>query len=118
MAFQVAQFVGQSFVQFIFRMDPEDLVLHSFSDEDSTDDMELEHSNDELYVANSDIGGIDMTKSSGSPSVELRFSPADNDDQQHYTGICPNMPWDDKPKVVERWLQMYQVCFFPNFLTL
>lgn len=88
-------------------MDPiEDLILHSFSDEDSTDDMELEHSNDELYVTNSDIGGIDMTKSSGSPSVELRFSPSDNED--HYTGICPNMPWDDKPKVVERWLQMYQ----------
>lgn len=90
-------------------MDPiEDLILHSFSDEDSTDDMELEHSNDELYVTNSDIGGIDMTKSSESPSVELRFSPSDNED--HYTGICPNMPWDDKPKVVERWLQMYQVC--------
>ena len=91
-------------------MDPiEDLILHSFSDEDSTDDMELEHSNDELYVTNSDIGGIDMTKSSGSPSVELRFSPSDNEHEQ-YTGICPNMPWDDKPKVVERWLQMYQVC--------
>ncbi|XP_057372526.1 E3 ubiquitin-protein ligase UBR2-like isoform X1 [Daphnia carinata] len=90
-------------------MDPiEDLILHSFSDEDSTDDMELEHSNDELYVANSDIGGIDMTKGSGSPSVELRFSPTDNEDQHTYTGICPNMPWDDKPKVVERWLQMYQ----------
>lgn len=94
-------------------MDPiEDLILHSFSDEDSTDDMELEHSNDELYVTNSDIGGIDMTKSSGSPSVELRFSPSDND--EHYTGICPNMPWDDKPKVVERWLQMYQVCSLIN----
>jgi hypothetical protein len=98
-------------------MDPiEDLILHSFSDEDSTDDMELEHSNDELYVTNSDIGGIDMTKSSGSPSVELRFSPSDND--EHYTGICPNMPWDDKPKVVERWLQMYQVCFPGNSLML
>ncbi len=23
------------------------------------------------------------------------------------------MPWDDKPKVVEQWLQMHQVFFFP-----
>lgn len=98
-------------------MDPiEDLILHSFSDEDSTDDMELEHSNDELFVSNSDMGGIDMTKSSSSPSAEPQFSPPENEDA--FAGVCANMPWDDKPKVVEQWLQMFQVSLylfvFPN----
>jgi len=83
-------------------MDPiEDIdLVHSFSDEESTDDMELEHSNDDLFA------GIDMTKS-GSPSTEPQFSPPDNDEPQ-LPALCSDMPWDDKPKVVERWLQMYQ----------
>lgn len=92
-------------------MDPiEDLILHSFSDEDSTDDMELEHSNDELFVPNADVSGIDLTKNSGSPSAEPKFSPPD--EESSFPRLCPDMPWDDKPKVVERWLQMYQVYFF------
>lgn len=89
-------------------MDPiEDLILHSFSDEDSTDDMELEHSNEELFLTSSDsnVVGIDMTmKAPGSPSNHLP-----NDAEDSFPGPCPNMPWDDKPKVVERWLQMFQV---------
>lgn len=92
-------------------MDPiEDLILHSFSDEDSTDDMELEHSNDELFVPNLDVSGVDVAKNSGSPGFEPQFSPPDDD--TFASGLCPDMqlPWDDKPKVVERWLQMYQVC--------
>ena len=48
-----------------------------------------------------------MTKS-GSPSIEPQFSPPDNDEPQFPT-LCSDMPWDDKPKVVEKWLQMYQV---------
>ena len=91
-------------------MDPiEDIdLVHSFSDEESTDDMELEHSNDDLFA------GIDMTKS-GSPSTEPQFSPPDNDEPQ-LPALCSDMPWDDKPKVVERWLQMYQVNISFNIL--
>lgn len=100
-------------------MDPiEDLILHSFSDEDSTDDMELEHSNDELFVPNADVSGIDLTKNSGSPSAEPKLSPPD--EESSFPRLCPDMPWDDKPKVVERWLQMYQVFFhkknLPNLI--
>lgn len=88
-------------------MDPiEDLILHSFSEEDSTD-MELEHSNDELFVANMNVSGIDVTKNPGSPTVEPQFSPPDD---EVFPSVCSDMPWNDKPKVVERWLQMYQVC--------
>ena len=88
-------------------MDPiEDLILHSFSDEDSTDDMELEHSNDELFAPSTEASAIDMTKNSGSPSAEPKCSPPD---EESFPRLCPDMPWDDKPKVVERWLQMYQV---------
>ena len=84
-------------------MDPiEDIdLVHSFSDEESTDDMELEHSNDDLFA------GIDMNKS-GSPTIEPQFSPPENE-EPHFPGISADMPWDDKPKVVEKWLQMYQV---------
>ena len=86
-------------------MDPiEDLILHSFSDEDSTDDMELEHSNEELFVTSSDsnVVGIDMTmKAPGSPSI---LSPNDAEDSHI-----------DKPKVVERWLQIFQVLNVQSF---
>lgn len=88
-------------------MDPiEDIdLVHSFSDEESTDDMELEHSNDDLFA------GIDMTKT-GSPSMEPQFS---SDEEPQPLESCPDMPWNDKPKVVEKWLQMYQVNKFDWF---
>ncbi len=89
-------------------MDPvEDLDLPLFSDEDSTDDMELEHSNDELFANVDNIGMADMNKSL-SPNAEPQFSPPD--DETLGPGILPEMPWNDTTKVVERWLQMYQVC--------
>jgi hypothetical protein len=90
-------------------MDPvEDLDLPSFSDEDSTDDMEmeLEHGNDELF-ANAELIGQDANRPL-SPNVNLQYPLADNEETIG-PGILPEMPWHDPTKIVERWLQMYQV---------
>jgi len=72
----------------------------------------MEHSNEELFVTSSDskyVVGIDMA-TPGSPSI---ISP--NDAENSFPGLCPIMPWDFKPKVVEQWLQMFQVSNVPSF---
>ena len=90
-------------------MDPvEDLELASFSDEESTDDMELDQGNDDNFQGvQAHMGGIDLTRPV-SPIVEPQYSPQDTEETIG-PGIHPEMPWHDGTKVVERWLQMYQV---------
>ena len=96
-------------------MDPnEELDLASFSDEDSTDDMDLDHNQDYEDLgdyAPSNEDGVDIAHESNqslSPNVEPQFSTPEEDGIIG-PSILQEMPWDDTAKIVERWLQMYQV---------